>query len=86
MGLNSIMMMLLRPLPPGMSDFVDGIVKEQQQKHKDSGGGGGADGKIEMDEDEMEMMKKFGISDLDFASTSGSSEEFVESNCSGCDL
>lgn len=51
-----------------VSDFVDGIAKEQQQKHKDSGGG--AEGENGMDEDEMEMMKKLGIP-IGFDSTKG---------------
>ncbi|KAF7838032.1 U4/U6.U5 small nuclear ribonucleoprotein 27 kDa protein [Senna tora] len=43
-----------RDTQKAVSDFVDGIAKEQQQKHKDNGEGA-------MDEDEMEMMKKLGI-------------------------
>lgn len=56
-----------------VSDFVDGIAKEQQQKHKDNDGGGGnvgAEGENGMDEDEMEMMKKLGIP-IGFDSTKG---------------
>lgn len=56
-----------------VSDFVDGIVKEQQQKHKDKdNANGGADGHVEegVDEDELEMMKKLGIP-IGFDSTKG---------------
>ena len=55
-----------------VSDFVDGIAKEQQLKQKDNGGGGGggAEGEDAMDEDEMEMMKKLGIP-IGFDSTKG---------------
>ncbi len=52
-----------------MSDFVDGIVKEQQQKHqKDVPEGGGPD--VEMDSGELEMMKLLGIP-VGFDSTKG---------------
>jgi U4/U6.U5 tri-snRNP-associated protein 3 len=38
-----------------VSDFVDGIAKEQQEKQKENGE------EVEMNEDEMEMMKMMGI-------------------------
>lgn len=42
-----------------VSEFVDGIVREQKQhQHKD---GGGAEEGAEVDADEVEMMKKLGI-------------------------
>lgn len=49
-----------------MSDFVDGIVKEQQQKENGDGGEGEAEGS----EDELEIMKMFGIP-TGFDSTKG---------------
>ena len=47
-----------------VSDFVDGIAKEQQQKQKDNGD------EVEVNEDEMEMMKMMGIP-TGFDSTKG---------------
>lgn len=46
-----------------VSDFVEGIAKEQQKQTSNSGGEG-------VDEDEIEMMKKFGIP-VGFDSTKG---------------
>ncbi|PSR78943.1 U4/U6.U5 small nuclear ribonucleoprotein [Actinidia chinensis var. chinensis] len=55
-----------------VSDFVDGIAKEQKKQHKGSADEGvGADVVDgEMDADEIEMMKKFGIP-VGFDSTKG---------------
>jgi U4/U6.U5 tri-snRNP-associated protein 3 len=47
-----------------VSDFVDGIAKEQQEKQKENGE------EVEMNEDEMEMMKMMGIP-TGFDSTKG---------------
>lgn len=55
-----------------VSDFVDGIAKEQhkQKKNKDSVGGGEVVEEAVADEDEIEMMKKLGIP-VGFDSTKG---------------
>ncbi|KAK7316122.1 hypothetical protein VNO77_34855 [Canavalia gladiata] len=51
-----------------VTEFMDGIVKEQQQKQKENGRGGG--GESGMNEDELEMMKMLGIP-IGFDSTKG---------------
>lgn len=57
-----------------MSDFVDGIARQQLEKGVGNGNsGGGGDGVVEGavgDEDEIEMMKKLGIP-VGFDSTKG---------------
>lgn len=51
-----------------MSDFVEGIAKEQKTQPNQGGDGGG--GEEGVDEDEIEMMKKMGIP-VGFDSTKG---------------
>lgn len=53
-----------------VSDFVDGIAKEQQKQRGTSEGGHASGGDVEMDADEMELMKKMGIP-CTFDSTKG---------------
>lgn len=59
-----------------MSEFVDGIAREQQKKGSTTAEGGGGEeggggvGYGEMDADEIEMMKKLGIP-VGFDSTKG---------------
>ncbi|KAJ9689433.1 hypothetical protein PVL29_014896 [Vitis rotundifolia] len=53
-----------------VSDFVDGIAKEQQKQRGTSEGGDVGGGDAEMDADEVELMKKMGIP-CTFDSTKG---------------
>lgn len=53
-----------------VSDFVDGIAKEQQKQRGTSEGGDVGGGDAEMDADEIELMKKMGIP-CTFDSTKG---------------
>lgn len=53
-----------------VSDFVDGIAKEQHKQKKNKDGGGEVVEEAVADEDEIEMMKKLGIP-VGFDSTKG---------------